>query len=97
MKTANEIIAIADSLDLANFPGLDAIGTHNKLVADAVVYACRTVFAWRNMDDDQKECVGTFENWESFGRLEAMIEYGVVNPNLVYSALEYYKMNRKRP
>ena len=87
---AQQIVAEAAKASTTEFPGMNKLGTENKHIADAVSYALRTV-AWSN-DIEAMEAIGSWENTEAFGRLEAMVEYGVVDPAEVIAAIQRWRL-----
>lgn len=90
MNATIQIVEEAKRTKSTEFPGMDAIGTDNKMVADAVVYALRVV-QWAQAPEVM-EVVGSWENTEAFGRLDAMIEYGVVDPAEVIAAIQRWRL-----
>lgn len=87
---AQQIIAEAARATTTAFPGLGALGTDKKTVADAVICALRTV-EW-SREEEAMEVLGTWENCEAFGRLAAMVEYGVVDPAEVIAAIQRWRL-----
>lgn len=90
-EQAVQIVARAVLMHTTEFPGMEALGTDDKKICDAVVYALRTI-EWAR-DEAAIEAVGTWQNTEAFGRLAAMVEYNVVDPDVVLAALDYWRGN----
>ena len=88
---AQQIIAEVAKAGTTEFPGMEALGTEKKVVADAIAYALRTV-AWSS-DAETMEVLGSWENTEAFGRLDAMVQYGVVDPSEVVAAIQRWRLS----
>ena len=70
---------------MPDFPGSDKLGLDpvvptQKLICDAVIYALQAGTFWSEFGD----------NSAAFGKLEAMLEYGIVTTDQINQAIHTY-------
>jgi hypothetical protein len=65
---------------IGEFPGLDALGSSDKSISTAIIYAINAHKNWADNGD----------NSSAFGYLTAMFEYGIVNKEKIDKVLFHY-------